>query len=415
MNLRIVYIITLALCTLGSGFFSGSETALMSLGKERVHQLADRGRRGLRVQQLTGDPERLLSTLLVANNVVNILGTAIATALFIDLLGETSGPIVSAGVVTVVVLVAGEITPKTLAARSPERFSLAVAPTIYVLSKGLAPIAAFFTAITQGLLNMIGVGRRKDEGNVTEDDILALADLGHEEGGIATVEREIIDALFSIAEKPVRDVMTPRVDLATMASPVTAEQVRDSVSNTGHSRYLVTGDSVEDILGVLYVKDVLRFGDDATPDAIRRLLRQPLYIPESTPILEALQTLRSNRSGFAVISDEHGGIEGIITVKDLMAELVGELQDEHDPGTPSIVPLGSRKWIADGRVDVDDLAEITGAEIPEGQYSTMAGLFLDISGQIPEEGDRVTAGDELELVVLRMDRNRIDRLRVERI
>jgi len=415
VNLRIVYIITLVLCTLGSGFFSGSETALMSLGKERVHQLADRGRRGLRVQQLTGDPERLLSTLLVANNVVNILGTAIATALFIDLLGETSGPIVSAGVVTVVVLVAGEITPKTLAARSPERFSLAVAPTIYALSKGLAPIAAFFTAITQGLLSMIGVGRRKDEGNVTEDDILALADLGHEEGGIATVEREIIDALFSIAEKPVRDVMTPRVDLATMASPVTAEQVRDSVSNTGHSRYLVTGDSVEDILGVLYVKDVLRFGDDPTPDAIRRLLRQPLYIPESTPILEALQTLRSNRSGFAVISDEHGGIEGIITVKDLMAELVGELQDEYDPGAPSIVPLGSRKWIADGRVDVDVLAEITGAEIPAGQYSTMAGLFLDISGQIPEEGDRVTAGDELELVVLRMDRNRIDRLRVERI
>jgi magnesium and cobalt exporter, CNNM family len=415
VNLRIAYIITIAVCTLGSGFFSGSETALMSLGKERVHQLADRGKRGMRVQQLTGDPERLLSTLLVANNVVNILGTAIATALFIDLLGEARGPIVSAVVVTIVVLVAGEITPKTLASRSPERFSLAVAPTIYGLSRGLAPVASFFTAITQGLLNLLGITKTKDEGNVTEDDIVALANLGHKEGGIASVEREIIDALFSIAEKPVRDVMTPRVDLVTMAAPVTAQHVRDAVSNTGHSRYLVTGHSVEDILGVLYVKDVLRLGDDPTSDAIGRLLRQPLYIPESTPILGALQTLRAKRSGFAVISDEHGGIEGLITVKDLMGELVGELQDEYDPGTPSIVPLGPRKWIADGRVDVDDLAEITGVEIPEGQYSTMAGLFLDISGHIPTEGDRIAAGDELELVVLRMDRNRIDRLRVERI
>ncbi len=415
MSLRIVYFITLAACLLGSAFVSGSETALMSLGKERVHQLADRGRRGLRVQQLTANPDRLLSTLLVANNVVNILGTAIATALFIDLLDETRGPLVSAVVVTIVVLIAGDITPKTLAARFPEQYSLAVAPTIYSLSKALAPVATFFTAITRGLLSLIGITGGKDDANVTENDILALADLGHEEGGIATAEREIIDALFSIAEKPVRDVMTPRVDLATMASPVTPEHVREAVANTGHSRYLVTGDSVEDVLGVLYVKDVLRLGDAATADTISRLLRQPLYIPESTPILGALQTLRSNRSGFAVISDEHGGLEGIITVKDLMAELVGELQDEYDPGTPSIVPLGSRKWIADGRVDVDDLAEVTGVEIPEGQYSTMAGLFLAISGQIPEEGDRVAAGDELELVVLRMDRNRIDRLRVERI
>ena len=414
MNLRLAYIIILVLSTLGSGFFSGSETALMSLGKERVHQLADRGRRGLRVQQLVSNPERLLSTLLVANNVVNILGTAIATALFIDLLGTTRGPIVATVLVTVVILIAGEITPKTLARRSPERFSLVVAPTIYRLSIALAPIASFFTAITQRILQIFGSSDHEDLSNVTEEDIVALADLGHEEGGIETFEREIIDSLFAIAEKPVRDVMTPRVDLATMVAPVAARDVREMVSATGHSRYLVTGTSVEDVLGILYVKDVLLLGEGATSEAIRRLLRQPLYIPESTPILGALQTLRTNRSAFAVVTDEHGGIEGIVTIKDLVAELVGTLQDEYDPGAPEIVPLGLRTWIADGRVDVDDLAAATGIEIAEGPYSTMAGLFLDLCGRIPAEGDRIEAGKNLELTVLRMDRNRIDRIKVER-
>lgn len=414
MNLRLAYIIILVLSTLGSGFFSGSETALMSLGKERVHQLAAQGRRGLRVQQLVSNPERLLSTLLVANNVVNILGTAIATALFIDLLGTTRGPIVATVLVTVVILIAGEITPKTLARRSPERFSLVVAPTIYRLSIALAPIASFFTAITQRILQIFGSRDDTDLSNVTEEDILALADLGHEEGGIETVEREIIDSLFAIAEKPVHDVMTPRVDLATMVAPVTARDVRELVSATGHSRYLVTGASVEDVLGILYVKDVLLLGDAATSEAIRRLLRQPLYIPESTPILGALQTLRTNRSAFAVVTDEHGGIEGIVTIKDLIAELVGTLQDEYDPGAPAIVPLGLRTWIADGRVDVDDLAAATGVEIVDGPYSTVAGLFLDLCGRIPAEGDRIKVGKHLELTVLRMVRNRIDRIKVER-
>ena len=207
--INIVYIAILAICAVGSGFFSGSETALIGIGRERVHQVSTLGRRGKRVAQLVADPERLLSTLLVANNLVNILGAAVATTLFISLIGEQWGPWVSTLVVTVVVLIVGEITPKTIAARYPERFSLAVAPTIWRLSLVLSPIARLFTAVTRGLLRLFRISNDDDSRGVTEADIKALAELSAAGGEIEAAEREIIDALFTLADRPVREVMTP--------------------------------------------------------------------------------------------------------------------------------------------------------------------------------------------------------------
>ncbi len=413
MTVRIIYLVILAISALGSGFFSGSETALIGIQQERVHQLARSSRRGRRVQQLAGDPDRLLSTLLVANNLVNILGASLATALFIDLLGNSWGPWVATAVVTAVILVVGEITPKTLATRYPERFSLAVAPTIWRLSAVLGPVARFFTAITRGLLRIAGVSETSTDRDVTEDDIRALSELGLAAGGIESIEHEILDSLFTLADRPVREVMTPRIDLATLEEPVTLEAVRAAVAATGHSRYPVSAGDPDDLRGVLYVKDLVQLHDSPTPEAISALLRNPMFVPESAPILTVLQDLRTGRSAFAMVLDEHGGVEGIVTVKDLVAELVGELQDEYDPGAPSVTRVGLQLWLADGRVPLEDLAEAVEIEPPEGPYSTAGGLLLALAGRIPEEGDQIRL-DGLMFTVLQMDRNQINRIQIQR-
>ena len=216
---QIIYLVILAACTVGSGFFSGSETALIGISKERVHQLASESKAGRRVEQLISDPERMLSTLLVANNIVNVLAAAVATTLFIGLVGAQWGPWLATAAVTAVILVFGEITPKTLATRYPERFALAVAPAIWQLSRVLAPLASFFGAITRGILRLLRVPVRGDSGAVTDADIRALAELGHRDGQIEEVERKIIDALFDLADRPIREVMTPRVDIVVADGP----------------------------------------------------------------------------------------------------------------------------------------------------------------------------------------------------
>jgi putative hemolysin len=411
---NIVYIAILAICAIGSGFFSGSETALIGIGRERVHQVSTLGRRGRRVAQLVADPERLLSTLLVANNLVNILGAAVATTLFISLIGERWGPWLSTLVVTIVVLIVGEITPKTIAARYPERFSLAVAPTIWRLSLVLNPIARLFTAITRGLLRILRLSRNDDSRGVTEADIRALAELSAAGGEIEAAEREIIESLFTLADRPVRDVMTPRVDIVTLGNPVSIQDVRDAVSNAAHSRFPVTGGGLDDLVGILYVKDVLQIDGDPDIGQIAGLLRKPTYVPESAPVLQVLQDMQSRRFTMALVLDEHGGVEGLVTIKDLVSELVGELQDEYDPGVPSIVPIGPGRWMADGRLPIDDFSDAMGHEFPEGPYSTLGGMFLSVAGRIPSDGHQLTVND-YRLVVMRMDRNRIDRIRVEKL
>lgn len=408
-SLQITYLAILGVCILASGFFSGSETALIGIGRERVRQLAEKDPRGAHVERLFVDQDRLLSTLLVANNVVNILAASVATVLFIDLLGEQWGPWAATGAVTAVILVVGELTPKTLASRFPERFSLAVAPTIWRLSRVLAPIARFFSAITRVLLRVAGLHDGGDDALVTEADILTLAQLSEEGGEIEAAEREILHALFGLADHTVRDVMTPRIDIHSLTQPVTVEAVRDAVNETGHSRFPVIEGDLDQLVGVLYVKDLFRASGDAD---ITRMTRSPFFFPETTTVLSALNELRRRRLGFGVVLDEHGGVEGIVTMKDLMSELVGELQDEFDPTAPTVVRIGRTQWLADGRLPVEELALHTGILLPTGPYSTVGGLYLAVAGAIPEEGDRVAIGGA-HLVVLRMDRNRIDRIRLE--
>lgn len=409
-----IYLAVLAVCTLASGFFSGSETALIGISRERVHQLAELDQRGKRLERLVSEPDRMLSTLLVANNAVNVLSASVATILFVSLIGETWGPWVATAVMTSALLVFGEITPKTLAARYPEKFSLRVAPTIWNLSIVLAPIASFFSAITRGLLRLFRVNIDGGEAGVTEDDIRALAALGQRGGHIEEAEREIIDALFHLADRAVRDVMTPRLDIVALVVPLRPLDIRAAVAETGHSRFPVIANDLDDLLGIVHVKDLLQLSSDDVEADLSSLIRTPTYIPETMSVLDTLDEMRSKRYSMAVVVDEHGGVEGIVTVKDLVSELVGELQDEYDPGTPSVAPLGRDVWIADGRLDIDDLEEAVGYNLTDGPFSTVGGFIMALCGKIPDEGDHVI-DDGFRYTILSMDRQRVDRVRIERL
>lgn len=247
---------------------------------------------------------------------------------------------------------------------------------------------------------------------VTEDDIRALAALSERSGEIEAAEREIIDALFQLADRPIREVMTPRVDIVSLTLPLTMALVQDAASATGHSRFPVIAGTHDEILGILAVKDLLQLGAEASSADMANLLRPPTYIPESRPVLSVLQEMRHSRFGFGVVVDEHGGVEGIVTTKDVIAELVGALQDEYDPTIPSLVPAGPKRWVVDGRTDIGELESAIGRSLPRGDFSTVAGLFMDAAGRIPDEGDHIEV-DGVMMTILLMDRRRIARLRIE--
>lgn len=412
-GLQIVYLGLLGTCIFASGFFSGSETALVAIPRERVAGLVATNRRAARLADLTEDPDRMLSTLLVANNFVNILGASVATVLFVDLLGEDWGPWTATAAVTAVVLLVGEITPKSLATRYPERFSVAVAPIIWRLSIVLRPVSRFFLSMSRGIFRLLRIDATGGPAPITEDDIRAMAILGERSGDIETAEREIIHSLFALADRHVREVMTPRTDIVALDMPLTLASVRHAVGASGHSRFPVIEGDLDHPIGILHVKDLLRMRGDPTETDIRRILREPYFVPETKPQLELLHELRLGRRAFAIVLDEHGGVEGLVTVKDLVGELVGDLQDEFDPGLPSLIGLEGGEWMADGRIPVGDLAEALGRSVRDGPYTTIGGLILDLAGRIPAEGD-VVETDGMRLIVVRMDRHRVDQVRIVR-
>jgi putative hemolysin len=268
-----------------------------------------------------------------------------------------------------------------------------------------------FVGIARAAFRLFRIGAGRDRSAVTEDDIRAMAILGERTGYIGTTEREIIHSLFELAARKVRDVMTPRTEIDPLVSPVTIEAVRSAVAETGHSRFPVIKDSVDDLIGILQVKDLIGMPSEPTTSDIHRVIREPQYVPESKSVLDLLMEMRRDRFALAVVTDEHGGIEGMVTIKDLISELVGELQDEYDPDEPAVLAVGPAEWLVEGRAPIEAVADSIRVALPSGEYTTIAGLVLDRGGKVPRVGDVVTIHG-IEIEVIRMVRNRVDRVKV---
>ena len=389
---------------------SGSETAITSIPIQKIHQL-DENKKNRRIKRAKENIEKTIGGILVGNNFVNILMASVATLIFVRRFGESAGSAIATVFTTVIVLIFGDITPKTLATKLPISFLSRTTFLVEVLSKIFAPF-------TEGITNLIMKFVKapdEDDAEVTEADIQALTALGEIEGQILPAEREIIDSLLDFSDRPIKEIMTPRVDVLFLSIPVDMEDVKKIVDEKRISRMPISrSESLDDTFGIVYVKDLFNLNSKATSVEVENLVKDEIYLPEYTTVLSALNILRENQASFACVLDENGGIEGVITIKDVLSEFVGDLPDEHDERFKGIKRLGPGQWVVEGRTDIDDFEEFFGLESQESDVATVGGLYLSYSEKLPTVNEKITVHG-LELTVSAVDNRRIDSLIVKKI
>ena len=389
---------------------SGSETAITSIPIQKIHQL-DENKKNRRIKRAKENIEKTIGGILVGNNFVNILMASVATLIFVRRFGESAGSAIATVFTTVIVLIFGDITPKTLAKKLPISFLSRTTFLVEVLSKIFAPF-------TEGITNLIMKFVKapdEDDAEVTEADIQALTALGEIEGQILPAEREIIDSLLDFSDRPIKEIMTPRVDVLFLSIPVDMEDVKKIVDEKRFSRMPISrSESLDDTFGIVYVKDLFNLNSKATSVEVENLVKDAIYLPEYTTVLSALNILRENQASFACVIDENGGIEGVITIKDVLSEFVGDLPDEHDERFKGIKRLGPGQWVVEGRTDIDDFEEFFGLESQESDVATVGGLYLSYSEKLPTVNEKITVHG-LELTVSAVDNRRIDSLIVKKI
>ena len=389
---------------------SGSETAITSIPKQKVHQL-DETKKNNRIKRAKENIEKTIGGILVGNNFVNILMASVATLIFVRRFGESAGSAIATIFTTVIVLIFGDITPKTLATKLPIVFLSRTTFLVEWLSKIFAP---FTEGITKLIMKFVNTSD-EDDAEVTEADIQALTALGEIEGQILPAEREIIDSLLDFSDRPIKEIMTPRVDVLFLSLPINILDVKTLVNDKRISRMPVSKTkSLDDTFGIIYVKDLFNLKANSDSVEIENLVKDVIYLPEYTTVLSALNILRENKSSFACVIDENGGIEGVITIKDVLSEFVGDLPDEHDQRFLGIRRLGPGQWTIEGKTDIDDFEEFFGLEPNDKDVATVGGLFLSHSEQLPSQGEKITI-DGLEIIVTEIDNRRIESVIVKKI
>ena len=389
---------------------SGSETAITSIPIQKVHQLEE-NRKNNRIKRAKENIEKTIGGILVGNNFVNILMASVATLIFVRRFGESAGSALATVFTTIIVLIFGDITPKTLATKLPISFLSRTTFLVELLSKIFAP---FTDGITKIIMKFVR-STDDDDAEVTEADIQALTALGEIEGQILPAEREIIDSLLDFSDRPIKEIMTPRVDVLFLSLPIEINDIKQIVDEKRISRMPVSkSESLDDTFGIVYVKDLFNLKASSDSVEIENLVKDVIYLPEYTTVLSALNILRENKASFACVIDENGGIEGVITIKDVLSEFVGDLPDEHDQRFLGIRRIGPGQWRVDGKTDIDDFEEFFGLEESDKDIATVGGLFLSHSEQLPSEGEKIII-DGLEVTVTELDNRRIESFIVKKI
>ena len=404
LNQAIVLIILLIL----SGFFSSSETALFSISRTKARHLAKLpGKANALIKQMKDDPHRLLSTILIGNNVVNVAASAIAAQLAIDLfrgyaIGSASSYAIGAVtiVMTFLILVFGEVIPKSTATRNSVLIARMVIFPIYWCSILFRPIVWFLDFIPKI------TGKIKQTPSVTEEELMTFVEVVEEEGEIKEQEKELIHNIFEFDDTNASEIMTPRADMFVIEAdePLDLKAIADS----GFTRIPVTEESIDNVVGILNVKDLLSSqarGETVTD--VRKVMRPPYFVPEHKKLDSLLGQFKKRKTHMAIVVDEHGGVSGLITMEDALEELVGEIRDETDKEESLIVRLKNKDWVVKGKTDIDEVNETIGMNIPDSaDYDTFSGYVLEKIGRIPSENEKITLGG-FDIVVKSKDGNRI--------
>lgn len=397
----ITKIIILAGLIVLSGFFSATETAFFSMNKIRIKSLANDGnKRAKKAARLSDNMDAFLSTILIGNNIVNILTTAIATVLFINLVNnEELGTTLATIVITVVVLIFGEITPKSLAKNSPESFAIFAAPFITVLVVVFKPIN-WLVACWQSLIYK--VIKKSDEHGVTEEELITMVEEAHNDGEIDNNESELIRNAIEFDDIEVEDIYTSRVDVVAVDVEDDVEEISRKFES-GYSRLPVYRDTIDNIIGILNQKDFAVM--KKTGQNVTNVMTDPLFVVPSMKISELLRTLQSKKSHMAIILDEFGGTVGVVTLEDILEELVGEIWDEHDKVIEPFIKIRDDKYKVSCKADLDDMFDLFDMD-EEIEHSTVGGWVVEEFGKIPRVGEEFDYGC-LHVYVSKRDPRRV--------
>ena len=411
IDLVTVEIILFFICLLLSGFFSSSEVALISITRAKVHALLNQGRKGAEALDiLKRSTDTALITILIGNNIVNIAAASLATAIAIGIYGDV-GIGIATGVTVILMLIFGEIGPKMYASRHTEELALRVALPILYLSKVIYPVLWVSDHIKQ----QFAFRPEVTEPVVTEEEIKEWIDVGEEEGTIEEQEREMLYSVLRFGDTTVREVMTPRVDVVMIEDTSTLENALSIFNETGFSRIPVYHEQIDNVVGLLNIKDIFAAAFRQQMDVtIKDLMYEPCFVPESKKIDELLKELQVMKQHMAVVLDEYGSFAGIVTVEDMLEELVGEIMDEFDEEEPEVQKIGEGAYLVDAQAWVGHLNEDLDLDLPETDaYETIGGLVIDRLGHIPRRGEAAMIDESnVKLVVMQMQGRRIVKVKL---
>lgn len=394
-----------------SGFFSMSETALMSLSKIRIRHMVEEGVKGAKlVEKLTEDPNRLLGAILIGNNVVNIGASALATTIATKIFGS-AGAGIATGVMTILVLIFGEITPKSIAKQKSEKVALRVSKIINIIVKILKPFIGIFTAISSIFIRMFGGDPKASEPFITEEELRTMVGVSEEEGVLEDVEKEMIFNVFDFADAHVKDVMVQRVDIIAVDLEATYEEVLEIIKTEQFSRIPVYNQTIDDIVGVLNVKDLIMAEKSSEAFKVSNYMREPYYTFEFKKIKELFSEMKKTRNHISVVLDEYGGTVGIVTIEDLIEEVFGDIEDEYDDYEKEIEVIKEDEYVVDGSARLDDISELIGVNMESEEFDSVGGLVIGELGRFPEQNEEVQLNN-IRFVVEEIDKNRIKKVRI---
>lgn len=410
----IFQLIFLVILLLLSAFFSSAETALITVNRIRMRTLAEDGnKKAERVLQITDNSGKMLSAILIGNNIVNLSASSIATSLAIEFFGSV-GAGIATGILTVLILIFGEISPKTLATINAEKIALLYAPIISFLMKILTPVIFIINKLATGFLTVLGVDPNAKDNQMTEEELRTIVDVSRESGVIESEEHEMINNLFDFGDAQAKEVMIPRIDMTFATIDATYDELIEIFQENKFTRLPVYEDTTDNIVGILNMKDLLLY-KDKEHFSVRDIMYEPYFTYEHKNTADLFMEMRKSSISLAIVLDEYGTTAGLITLEDLLEEIVGEIRDEYDTDEEDpIVQLNEREFIVLGSTNLDDLCETLDLNFTSDDYDTIGGYLIGLLDHLPEKNEIIITDDDILLRVDQMDKNRIEKIYIKK-
>ena len=409
----ILQAICLVLLLVGSAFFSSVETALTTVNRIQIQLLAEEdNKKAKRVEMILDQSSKMLSAILIGNNIVNISASALATTLTISVFGNAYVGLAT-GILTLLVLVLGEITPKSLASIFSLQLSLAYSGFIWMLMRILTPVIFVVEAIRTGILKLMGVDPNAKGNRITEDELKTLVDVGLEEGAIENDEFEMITNVFSLDDSLAKDIMIPRIDMSFLHVDATYDEVIELYRETSYTRFPIYSETRDTIIGTINVKDLLLYPKDE-PFHIRKLLREPHFTFEHKEVGTLLMEMQEGGISLVIVLDEYGATSGMITMEDILEEIVGEIRDEYDKDeTDAIIEMKpGREYLIDGSTNLTDVNDTLKIDLESEEYDSIGGYIIEKLDRLPKSGETIQLDNGIKMITELVKRNRVEKVHV---